>query len=137
MKNLVQTCIVAGVVIKQHNKYLLVQENRPSTDIHEKWNFPAGRVEEGDTIEDTAIKEAREEAGYEVKLIRRLGIFQESASVPPKHAFEAKIISGELKWPEDEILAAKWLTLDEIKNIKEKLRSEWILGAINILERGR
>lgn len=135
MKKLTQTCIVAGVVIKQDNKYLLMQENAPGEKVHGLWNFPAGRVEEGDTIEKTAIKEAKEESGYDVKLIRKLAIFQDNAQTPPKHAFEAKIIGGHLQWPKDEILNAQWFTWPEIQDMEDKLRGEWIKGAINILEK--
>ncbi|OGF22000.1 hypothetical protein A2Y83_03240 [Candidatus Falkowbacteria bacterium RBG_13_39_14] len=88
----------------------------------------------GDSIEKTAIKEAKEESGFDVELVRKLDIFQKDANEPPQHAFEAKIIGGELKYPEDEILDAKWFTADEIKSMKDKLRGEWILGAIAMLE---
>lgn len=135
MKKLITTNIVAGVVIKQAGKYLLVQENSPEVRVHGKWNFPAGKVDEGETIEQAAVREAKEEAGYEVELIRKLDIFQVSAQTPPKHAFEAKIIGGDLAWPEDEILDAKWFTYQEIKDMEDKLRSEWIMGAIIIMEK--
>lgn len=133
MENLVKTFIVAGAVIKKDGKYLLVQEKQPKA--YGLWNWPAGRVDAGDSIEKTAIKEAKEESGFDVELVRKLDIFQDSADTPPKHAFEAKIIGGELKYPEDEILDAKWFTADEIKSMKDKLRGEWILGAIAMLEK--
>lgn len=136
MEHLATTCIVSGVVIKQDGKYLLVQENRPSNaQVHGLWNFPAGRVDEGDTIEETAIKEAKEEAGYDVELIRKLGIFQAHSKTPPKHAFQARIIGGSLQFPPDEILDARWFTREEIENMKDKIRSERVLGAIEILEK--
>lgn len=134
MEKIVQTFIVAGVVIKQDGKYLLVQENRPGTNVHGLWNFPADKVAEGITIEQTAVKEAKEESGYDVELIRKLDIFQENSEVPPRHAFEARIIGGELKWPEDEILNAEWFTFEEIKKMSAKLRGLWIIEAISILE---
>jgi len=137
MEKLIKTYIVAGVVIKKDGKYLLARENRPGTEVHGLWNFPAGRVEEGMTIEETAVKEAKEESGYEVELIRKLDIFQENAEVPPRHAFEAKIIGGELTWPKDEILEVKWFSYDEIKEMEDKLRGEWIIGAIDIVEQGK
>lgn len=137
MEVLVQTYIVAGVVVKQDGKYLLVQENAPGEKIHGLWNFPAGRVAQGDSIERTAVKEAQEESGYEVELIRKLGIWQDNTETPPKHAFEARIIGGELQWPADEILEAKWFTLSEIEAMKDVLRSEWIMGAINLLENNK
>lgn len=133
MENLVTTHIVAGAVIKKGGEYLLVQEKQPKA--YGLWNWPAGKVEIGDSIEETAIKEAKEESGFDVELVRKLDIFQDSVDTPPKHAFEAKIIGGELNYPEDEILDAKWFTADEIKSMRDKLRGEWILGAINILEK--
>jgi 8-oxo-dGTP diphosphatase len=134
MQKLAETNIVAGVVIKQDGKYLLVQENRPGTKVHGLWNFPAGKVEEGDSIENTAVREAKEEIGYDVELLRKLGIFQAHSSTPPKHAFEAKIVGGKLDWPKDEILEAKWFTLKEVRDMKDSLREEWIIGAISIME---
>lgn len=137
MPKLVTTNIVAGVVIKRNDKYLLVQENRPGTKVHGLWNFPAGTVEEGRTIEETAIREAKEETGFNVELLRKLDIFQADVLTPPKHAFTAKIISGKLAWPKKEILEAKWFTWLEIRNMQNKLRGEWIVGAISIIESAR
>lgn len=134
-KQVIKTDVVAGVVIKQDGKYLLVQENRPETkEVHETWNLPAGRVDVGDTIELTAVKEAKEESGFDVELIRKLDIFQNTATEAVKHVFEAKIIGGELKYPEDEILDAQWHTFDEIKNMKDKLRNIWVFDAISMVE---
>ncbi|MDO9399633.1 MAG: NUDIX hydrolase [bacterium] len=133
-KELTKIYIVAGVVIKQDNKYLLVQENNLNPKVHGTWNFPAGKVDKGDTIEQTAVKEAKEESGFDVELIRKIDIFQENTSEPVQHAFEAKIIGGELKWPKDEILDARWFGYNEIKKMKDKLRGKWILETIKILE---
>ncbi len=131
-KEVVLVHVVAGAVIKKDNKYLLVQEKWEK--VYGLWNFPAGRVDVGDTIEETAIKEAREETGFEVELIRKIGIHQETATEAVKHAFEVRIIGGELKFSPEELLDAKWFTFEEIKNMKDKLRSNWILATIKILE---
>ena len=132
-KEIIQVAVVAGVVIKKDGKYLLVQEKQERA--YGLWNLPAGRVDVGDTIEETAIKEAKEEVGLDVELVRKLGIWQKTATEPPKHAFEVKIVSGELNYPEDEILDARWFSFEEIKKMKDKLRGEWILEAISILEK--
>lgn len=125
--------VVAGVVIKKDGKYLLVQEKQAIA--YGLWNLPAGRVDVGDTIEQTAVKEAKEETGYDVELIKKLDIFQDKATDAVKHAFEAKIIAGNLKFPEDELLDAKWFTFEEIEKMKDKIRSDWVLGAINMVEK--
>jgi len=69
-KEFVKTPIAAGVVIKQNNKYLLVQERMTSQ--YGLWNWPAGKVDVGETIEEAAIREGKEETGYDVELIREL-----------------------------------------------------------------
>ena len=131
----VNVFIVAGAVIKEDGKYLLVQEMLPSA--YGLWNFPAGKVDVGETIEQAAVREAMEEVGFRIELIRKIDIFQDNANDPVKHAFEARIISGELNFPKDEMLDARWFSFEEIKNMKEKLRSSWILGAIEIMEEAR
>lgn len=128
MDNVLKTYIVAGVVIRRKNKFLLVQEKKEIA--RGLWNLPAGKVEVGYTIEQTAVKEVKEETGYDVTLIRKIDIFQENEKVPARHAFLGEIVGGELTFPEDEILDVQWFTCDEIRGMKEKLRSEWVLGAI-------
>lgn len=124
--------IVSGVVIKKEDKYLLVQERQEK--VRGLWNLPAGKVEEGSTIYETAIKEAKEETGYDVKIIKKVGVFQEENEPGVKHAYEAKIIGGELKFPKDEISDVKWFAKDEIVKMKDKLREYWALKAIEALE---
>ncbi len=132
-KEFIQVKVVAGVVIKKDGKYLLVQEKQPNA--YGLWNFPAGKVDVGETIEQAAVREAKEESGYDVEIIRKIDIYQDSASNPVGHAFEAKIVGGELKFQQEELLDAKWFTFDEIKNMKEKLRGNWIMEAISDLEK--
>lgn len=131
-KENIKVDVVAGVVVKKDGKYLLLQEKQPKA--YMLWNFPAGKVDIGESFEQAAIREAKEESGYDVELIKEIGIFQKISTDAVKHAFEARIIGGELKFPENEMLDAKWFTFDEIKQMKDKLRGEWIIEAINVLE---
>jgi 8-oxo-dGTP diphosphatase len=131
-KEPVKVGIVAAVAIKHDGKYLLVQEKQEK--VYGLWNFPAGHVDVGETIEEAAIREAKEESGYDVRLIRKVDIFQVNSTEMIKHAFEGEIIGGELNFPEDEILNASWFTYDEISEMKEKLRGSWIYETIKILE---
>jgi ADP-ribose pyrophosphatase YjhB (NUDIX family) len=131
-KETIKVEVVAGVVIKQDGKYLLVQEKQPRA--YGLWNWPAGKVDVGESIEQAAIRETKEESGYDVRLIKEITIFHAEAADTIKHAFEGKIIGGQLNFPQDEILDAQWFTLDEIKQMADKLRGGWILESINILE---
>ncbi len=119
--------VVAGAVLKKDGKFLLLQEAKES--VRGQWNLPAGKVDEGETIEQAAIREVKEESGYDVELVRKIGIYQSNAKGPPRHAFEGRIVGGELHVTEG-ILDAKWLTLEEIEVMKDQLRGDWVLEAI-------
>lgn len=132
MTEYVMTPIAAGVVIRREGKYLLVQESMPSQ--YGLWNWPAGKVDVGETIEEAAVREAKEETGFDVKLVRKLGIWQENTKQAAQHAFEAEIAGGELNFPKDELLDVCWFTKEEIYSMKDKLRTGWVVEAIEKLE---
>jgi ADP-ribose pyrophosphatase YjhB (NUDIX family) len=119
--------VVAGVVIERDGQYLLVQERQPKA--HGQWNLPAGKVDVGETIEQAAIREAKEECGYDVKLDRNLLTIHLGIERPVLHAFAAHITGGQLQFLPDEIMDAQWFTRDEINRLD--LRSpQFILGAL-------
>lgn len=126
--------IVAGCVIKKDGKYLLVQEKQPK--VYGLWNLPAGYVDKDEEVEHAAIREAKEESGYDVELDGLIGLYHDTTKEPLKHVFKAHVVGGELHIPEDEILDAKWLTYDEIKKLHEdgKLRARFIFEAISKVE---
>lgn len=119
---------VAGVILKQDNKYLLVQEKQPKA--YGLWNFPAGHIDEGETAEQAAVREAKEEVGFDVEIVKQVNTEELS-----KHAFFAKVVGGELRFPEDEIMDAKWFSLQEIMTMQDQMRSTWILDSIITLEK--
>lgn len=127
-KEAIKVVVVGAVILKENNKYLLVQEKQPKA--YKLWNLPAGRIDVGETIEEGAIREAKEETGYEVKLKDRVGIYHENGDNAVKHVFTADIIGGELDIPEDEMFDAKWYSLEEIKSLEGELRAPWILKSI-------
>lgn len=125
--------VVAGVVIERDGRYLLVQERQPKA--HGQWNLPAGKVDVGETIEQAAVREAKEECGYDVELGRHLLTIHLGIERPVLHAFAAHIIGGDLQFPLDEILDAQWFTPDQIRQLA--LRSpQYILGALELYQAG-
>lgn len=129
-ENLTYVFVVAGSLIEKDGKFLLVQEKNP--EVYGLWNLPAGKAEKQFTIEENAIKETKEETGFDVKIIKKIGIFHKDGEKSVKHVFEAEIIGGELKVPADEILDAKWFSFKEILwlNQQKKIRNSWIIEAI-------
>lgn len=122
--------VVVGCLIKKDGKYLLVQEKQPKA--YGLWNLPAGHVDKGETLEIAAIREVKEETGYNAQLVKEIALYHETAQQTIKHIFSADIIGGELTPQEDEILDVKWLTFDEVSviNDEKKLRKSWVWDVI-------
>lgn len=81
------------------------------------WNGFGGRVEEGETIEEAARREVKEEIGVEVTDLEKLGVntfrlhnFPEILEV---HIFKARDFKGELI-ETDEMGLPKWFPISEI-----------------------
>lgn len=124
------------MVIENHGKFLLVQQEKAG--IHGLWNLPAGKVEANDTVEQAAVREAREETGFDVKILGALGVFHRKGERTVKCAFSAKIIGGELKLPKTEIMNAQWFTLGQLESMTRRLRNRhWVLGAIRAAKGAR
>ena len=91
-----------------------------------KWNIPAGSVDEWEFIEEAAIRETFEETGYKVGILNIGCIYNKILNDNPVVGviFHAKIIGGELKFDQEEIAEAKWVTEEELLRIKDDLRIE-------------
>lgn len=127
---------IAGVVVRdEQGRYLLVQEARQ--DVRGKWNLPAGRVDPGEAPETAAVREAREESGYEVKIVEKplFEGFVESAG-RTFHIYEAKVIGGERCVNPKEVLDVAWLSYTEIVNLHAdgRIRAEHFFEIITAFE---
>jgi ADP-ribose pyrophosphatase YjhB (NUDIX family) len=123
------TSIVCGVVLEHNGKYLLVQEKQPKA--YGKWSLPGGRVDAGETLEQAAVREAKEETGFDVQLGEELLVLHTVVEKPVLHTYAATIVGGDLAFPPDEILDAGWFSYDEIIKMKDLLRNQvYVIGSI-------
>ena len=108
----------------------MVQEATPI--VYGLWNWQQGKVDEGESPEDAAVREAKEETGLDVRVVRKLGVIQNPfPNTKEIHVFLTQVVGGELKVLEGEILQAKWFTLDELEEIKDKTPGPWVLKTIH------
>jgi ADP-ribose pyrophosphatase YjhB (NUDIX family) len=78
-----------------------------------KWVFPGGYVDRGEEITMAAIREAREEAGLDVRLDRLVNIYSYAGSTPIIVVYAATMISGELAL-DDENSEIREFTIEEL-----------------------
>lgn len=66
----------SAIVINDNDEILLLKRRDNSL-----WTIPGGGHEAGETIEDTAVREVREETGLEVTIIGLVGVYTNPAHV--------------------------------------------------------
>ncbi len=125
--------IVCGGIVEKDGKLLMVQEGKQVA--RGLWNLPGGKLELNESIIEGALREIREETGFEIKLDGLVGVYQinyKNDNIPRIHfRFKASIISGEMKIQEGEILDAKWFAPKEILAMDDsKLRSPVIKACV-------
>lgn len=83
---------VAGVLALKDGKLLLIQRgNEPKYGL---WSFPTGYIDIGDTPEETAIRESKEEANVDVQLNRLLGVYSNARRTVVLIVYVGTIVSG-------------------------------------------
>ncbi len=78
-----------------------------------KWVFPGGYVDRGEEVMMAALREAREEAGLEVRIDRLIGIYSYAGRTPIIIVYAATMIGGELA-VDEEGLEAQWFEASAI-----------------------
>lgn len=116
----------AGGIVENEKGDILLQK-RSSTEEH--WGFPGGAMNLGESAEEAAIREIKEETGYDVKVKELIGIytkFFETFSNGEKSQtvvfiFRMKIIGGERKVDEIETFDIKFFELNQIPHLYSNL----------------
>lgn len=129
-----QLNIVCTVVIKEKGKFLLVQETKP--EVAGLWNFPSGKMEFGENPMQGAIREAKEETGYDVEIVNLIDVvfkyWPDMPGATVRFIFSGKTKSKKPSPINSEIACAKWFTPQEIKKMGKagKLRNNILLERI-------
>lgn len=109
--------VFAGGCIFNDKREVLLQRRGD----FDKWGFPGGAVELGETPEQAAIREVKEETGLEVEIRRLVGIYTDCDTEYPNGdkaqsiciVYEFQVVDGELVCDGGETLELKWFSLDE------------------------
>ena len=84
------------------------------------WALPGGRSEPGETVEQTVVREVKEETGLDVVVVRKIGEYHEQGiqgGVEYDYypaCFLVKVVGGEMRKQLGEIQEIQLFSLDEI-----------------------
>lgn len=123
---------VTAAVIIQDNKILCVQRNENKYDyISKKWEFPGGKVEENEQLEDTIKREIQEELNITIDV--KSFLIQVNHEYPDfklkMDTFICEIKDGVLEL--NEHIDYKWLSINELSDL------DWAAADLPIVEKLR
>ena len=105
--------VTAGIIWKDGN-FLITQRKSDDPTIPSLWEFPGGKIEEGETAEECLARELKEELDIEVTVKEQ--VFVNEHEYPTKiirlHFYDVDLVGGNMKLNDHD--DAKWITRDEI-----------------------
>lgn len=127
-----KTIRVAAAVMKAVNeegKRIIFATQRGYGEFKGGWEFPGGKIEEGETPQEALKREIMEELETEITVGELIDTIE--YDYPTFHlsmdCFWAEIVSGDLVLKEHE--AAKWLTKSELDSV------EWLPADITLIKK--
>ena len=100
------------IIIEYNDGIVMIYRKNPP----EGWALPGGFVDYGESLEDAAIREAREETGLEIRNLRMFHVYSSPDRDPRGHTITTVFIAvahGELI-PGDDAANAKVFALDNL-----------------------
>jgi len=109
----------AGAIVKKGNKYLLLRRSPQETSFHGMFELPGGKLEAGETAEQAAVIETKEEAGLDVKVVGKVGQHVDHNMKKIYHGFIVKMKKGQRVKLSEEHDNHKWATMSEIMKMPD------------------
>ena len=125
--------VTVAAVCEHEGRFLIVEESIAGRRV---FNQPAGHVECGESVIEAAVRETREESGYEFMPQSVVGMYTWYPS-DTERGYLRLCLSGPACAPQgpvaldDGIVAVHWLTRAQLLANQAKLRSPLVLQAID------
>lgn len=118
-----------AAIIQQGDKFLLVEEE---TERGPRYNQPAGHLEDGESLVEAVIRETLEETAYAFTPEALLGVYHwkhpHNDTTYLRFAFIGKAgVHYPMQELDDGIIQAVWMTIDEIREKQNLMRSPQVL----------
>lgn len=125
-----KTRVVAAIIknVNENNETIIFATQRGYGEFKGGWEFPGGKIEEGESPQEAIIREIREELDTEIKVGELLCTVEHDylAFHLSMDCFLAEIVSGDLALKEHD--AAKWLNMNELDSV------EWLPADVKVVE---
>jgi len=108
------------VIVDKEGRILLLHRNRPN---RVQWELPGGKLEPGESAQETAIREVKEELGVDVDILGQLGAdeFENKGNTLKYIWYRANIKKGDPKPVEDGFDQVKYFSWKQIKEMEDEL----------------
>lgn len=124
--------VTVATIVPHEGRFLMVEENVRGELV---LNQPAGHLEPDESLADAAVRETREETGWQVELEHLVGIYQWTAPGGEQFlrvAFAARRLEHDPARPLDAgIVRALWLDRDAIAASPTRPRSPLVLRCVD------
>ena len=125
--------VTVAAVIERDGKFLLVEEE---TDSGIRYNQPAGHLECREALTDAVVREVLEETGCTFVPQYLIGVYNWRNEAKDltylRFAFGGEVAAHDAQRQLDAgIIAAHWLSLDEIQAVQARLRSPMVMRCMN------
>lgn len=122
-----KTIEVVAAIIIENNKIFATQ--RGYGNFKDKWEFPGGKMEAGETPEQALVREIKEELDTLINVDQFLSTvdYDYPEFHLTMHCYLCSVVEGDLLLKEHE--AARWLGKDEIWEV------DWLPADVGIIER--
>lgn len=107
--------VVVGAAILAEGRLLAARRVRPAT-MAGGWEFPGGKVDPGETVEQACVREVREELGCEVEVLGRVPGEQPLRPGFVLQVLRVRLVDGEPTPREHD--AIRWLEPEELDSVR-------------------
>lgn len=110
------------VIVQKGAKVLMIR--RKKDPFAGRLALPGGFVNEGETVEEAARREAKEETSLEVEPIEILGVYSDPARDPRRHVLTVvfvAIITGGAERASDDAAGLEWIELAGVEKMKDRI----------------
>ena len=112
------------MVIRRDDRFLMIRRAAHLEDAPGHWTPAGGRVEPGESQEQTVVREIAEEVGLAVRAERWLCDMVSEDGRYRLNWWSAELISGDAHAACDEVDEVRWVTLDEMRALEPSFAAD-------------